>query len=79
MKIEKLYNKDIADILDYEEFIETLKSNPNEKFLKELHKKYEYRSQEEALRTLQVELIKLQEHLEKHNEKMIILVEGRDA
>ena len=44
-----------------------------------MHRKYEYRSQEEALRLLQVELIKLQEHLEKHNEKMIILIEGRDA
>jgi len=79
MEIEKLYKRDIADILEFDDFIKTLESNPSEQFLKELHKKYEYRSQEEALRTLQVELIKLQEHLEKHNEKMIILVEGRDA
>jgi len=79
MKIDKLYNKHIEDILDYEEFVKTLGSTAEESFLRELHKKYEYRSQEEALRTLQVELIKLQEHLEKHNEKMIILVEGRDA
>ncbi|RXK11617.1 polyphosphate kinase 2 [Halarcobacter mediterraneus] len=79
MKIEKLYDKEISDILEYEDFIKVLKENPDENFLKEVHRKYQYRSQEEALRTLQVELIKLQDHLEKHNEKMIILVEGRDA
>lgn len=79
MKIEKLYDRNINDILDFEQFLEKLKNNPDEEFLKELHRKYEYRSQEEALRTLQVELLKLQEHLEKKNEKMIILVEGRDA
>ena len=79
MKIDKLYEKEIEDILDFETFLKTLKESPSEEFLKELHRKYEYRSQEEALRTLQVELIKLQDHLEKYNEKMIILVEGRDA
>lgn len=79
MKIEKLYDKDIEDILDFENFINTLKSEPSEEFLEELHRKYQYRSQEESLRILQVELIKLQDHLEKNNEKMIILVEGRDA
>lgn len=79
MKIEKLYDRKDEDILGYEDFIEQLKSKPDEAFLREIHKKYEYRSQEEALRTLQVELLKLQEHLEKCNEKMIILVEGRDA
>lgn len=79
MKIDKLYDRNISDILGYEELIEKLKNNPDEEFLRELHRKYEYRSQEEALRTLQVELLKLQEHLEKQNEKLIILVEGRDA
>ncbi len=79
MKLEKLYDKEIDDILNYEDFINTLQNQPSEEFLRDLHRKYEYRSQEEALRLLQVELIKLQEHLEKHNEKMIILVEGRDA
>ncbi len=79
MKIKKLYGKEVEDILDYEGFIRALAENPSEAFLQELHRKYEYRSQEEALRLLQVELIKLQEHLEQHNEKMIILVEGRDA
>eukprot|EP01029_Cantina_marsupialis_P031049 TRINITY_DN8718_c0_g3_i1.p1 TRINITY_DN8718_c0_g3~~TRINITY_DN8718_c0_g3_i1.p1 ORF type:complete len:295 (-),score=54.14 TRINITY_DN8718_c0_g3_i1:265-1149(-) len=79
MEIEKLYKRDVKDILEYENFIEKLKKEPTEDFLKELHKKYQYRSQEEALRVLQVELIKLQDHLEKKNEKMIILIEGRDA
>ena len=79
MQIEKLYGKDIDDILDFEEFSEKFENQPSEEFLKEVHKKYQYRSQEEALRTLQVELLKLQEHLEKKNEKMIILIEGRDA
>ena len=79
MQIEKLYGKDIDDILDFKEFSEKFENQPSEDFLKEVHKKYQYRSQEEALRTLQVELLKLQEHLEKKNEKMIILIEGRDA
>lgn len=79
MKIDKLYDRDIDDILEYEDFVKTLNDNPSKEFLEELHRKYQYRSQEEALRILQVELIKLQDHLEKKNEKMIILVEGRDA
>ncbi len=79
MKIDKLYDREIEDILGFEEFVEKIGTKADESFLKELHKKYEYRSQEEALRLLQIELIKLQEHLEKNDEKMIILVEGRDA
>lgn len=79
MKIDKLYNRGIEDILGYEDFVNELKKGNEENFLKELHKKYQYRSQEEALRTLQVELLKLQEHLERKDEKMIILIEGRDA
>lgn len=79
MKIDKLYDREIKDILGFDDFLEELKNSPDEEFLKELHKKYEYRSQEEALRVLQIELLKLQEHLEKQNEKMVILIEGRDA
>ena len=79
MKIENIYNKNLDEILDFEAFVDTLNNEPNNDFLKDLHRKYEYRSQEESLRILQVELIKLQEHLEKKNEKMIILIEGRDA
>jgi len=79
LKIENIYNKNLDEILDFEAFVDTLNNEPNNDFLKDLHRKYEYRSQEESLRILQVELIKLQEHLEKKNEKMIILIEGRDA
>jgi polyphosphate kinase 2 len=60
------------------EFLEKLKKSDNN-FLDDLYKKYIYRTQEHFLSPLQAELIKLQEHLEKHNEKMIVLVEGRDA
>jgi len=37
------------------------------------------RQDEQALKPFQAELIKLQQHLEKQNQKMIILFEGRDA
>ncbi len=37
------------------------------------------RKRERTLRPWQVELIKLQEHLEKHQRRMIVLFEGRDA
>lgn len=37
------------------------------------------RKREHILRPWQVELIKLQEHLEKHQRRMIVLFEGRDA
>jgi polyphosphate kinase 2 len=35
--------------------------------------------EEEALKPYQVELLKLQRHLEDHNRRMIVLFEGRDA
>ena len=37
------------------------------------------RKNEQQLKPYQAELIKLQQHLEEHNKKMIILFEGRDA
>ena len=36
-------------------------------------------AQEKELQPYQVELLKLQKHLEKHNKKMIVVFEGRDA
>ncbi len=42
-------------------------------------RKYLRSKQETSLRPYQAELIKLQSHLEETNQKMIILVEGRDA
>ena len=41
MKIEKLYDRELADILSYEEFVEKIgNKNLDEIFLRELHKKY---------------------------------------
>ncbi len=37
------------------------------------------RREEESLKPLQVELLKLQRHLERHQQRMIVLFEGRDA
>jgi len=48
----------------------------SEEFYARLEKKY---SREEALVPYQVELLKLQAHLERHQKKMIVLFEGRDA
>jgi len=75
--LEKFYEKN-NPTLSQEEFSKSLETKENE-FLDDLYKKYIYRTQENFLSPLQAELIKLQEHLEKHKEKMIILVEGRDA
>jgi len=75
--LEKFYEKNNPSITN-EEFLKKLE-NENGDFLDDLYKKYLYRTQEHFLSPLQAELIKLQEHLEKHNEKMIVLVEGRDA
>ncbi len=47
-----------------------------EEFYARLEKKY---AREEALVPYQVELLKLQAHLERHQKKMIVLFEGRDA
>ncbi|MGB3750148.1 MAG: polyphosphate kinase 2 [Arcobacteraceae bacterium] len=43
------------------------------------HKAIKKREDEQALKPYQAELIKLQQHLEKNDQKMIILFEGRDA
>ncbi|MDB4575647.1 polyphosphate kinase 2, partial [bacterium] len=44
-----------------------------------LFKRYLKHTQESSLKPYQAELIKLQDHLEKTQKKMIILIEGRDA
>ncbi|MBD3841714.1 MAG: polyphosphate kinase 2 [Campylobacterales bacterium] len=74
---KKFYEKHNPNI-SKEEFEKKLKKKDDE-FLDDLYKKYIYRTQEHVLAPLQAELIKLQEHLEKYNQKMIVLVEGRDA
>jgi polyphosphate kinase 2 len=59
------------------ELIEGYRAAKAEKsFAKKAVKK---RKQEQALKPYQAELIKLQKHLEEHQQKMIILFEGRDA
>jgi len=60
-----------------EELIEGYKEA---KALKRFEKKaVRKRKEEQALKPYQAELIKLQKHLEAHQQKMIILFEGRDA
>ncbi|MDD2698542.1 MAG: polyphosphate kinase 2 [Arcobacteraceae bacterium] len=77
MDLEKFYEKN-NPTLTQEDFLKSLEKGDAD-FVDDLYKKYIYRTQEHFLSPLQAELIKLQEHLEKHNEKMIVLVEGRDA
>ncbi|MEA3418339.1 MAG: polyphosphate kinase 2 [Campylobacterota bacterium] len=61
----------------FEKFLEQF--NSSEALQQKVYKKYTKYLQEASLEPYQVELIKLQEHLEKESEKMIVLVEGRDA
>jgi len=63
--------------MTFEDFLE--KFNSSEALQKKVYKKYSYYLQESSLKPYQVELLKLQEYLEKQDKKMIILVEGRDA
>ena len=63
--------------MKFEDFLETF--NSNEAYQKKVYKKYKYHVQENSLKPYQVELIRLQEYLEKHDKKLIVLVEGRDA
>lgn len=64
--------------MEYEDFLREFETG-DEDFKKMLFKRYLKHSQESSLKPYQAELIKLQDHLEKHQKKMIILVEGRDA
>lgn len=51
-------------------------STSSPEFMARLARKY---AREKALVPYQVELLKLQDHLERHQKKMIVLFEGRDA
>ena len=64
--------------MNYEKFVEAVK-NGDETFLKKVHKRYSKFLKEKELQPYQAELIKMQKHLEKTQQKMIILLEGRDA
>jgi len=63
--------------LSFESFKQML--NDDENFEQQVYKKYVKDLRERTLKPYQAELIKLQAHLEKKQEKMIILFEGRDA
>jgi len=80
MGFEKYYDKNLINqvTMDLDDFKKNIKTQ-DESFIDELYSKFMYRTKDVLLKPYQVELIKLQEHLEKHNEKMIILMEGRDA
>ena len=64
--------------MEYQEFLETLEQG-DEEFKQLLYKRYSRHQEDISLRPYQAELIKLQDHLEAQQQKMIILVEGRDA
>ena len=74
-------NNNIVDIdgnaISLDELINVYKKSKSEKSSE--NKAEVKRSNEQALKPYQAELIKLQQHLEDTNQKMIILFEGRDA
>ena len=73
---QSIYEIDGKEV-SVERLIETYKK---EKKRKKVQKKaVSKRANEQELKPYQAELIKLQQHLEEHNKKMIILFEGRDA
>ncbi len=66
-----------GDMVSLEEMIDTYKSFHED--TKDEKKALTSRKNEKALKPYQAELIKLQQHIEATNQKMIILFEGRDA
>jgi len=63
--------------MTFESFLDDFKDNQD--IQQDIYKRYSKQREENALRPYQVELLKLQAHLEKYREKMIVLIEGRDA
>ncbi len=66
-----------GNAISLDELINTFKESKSKKSSE--NKAEIKRSNEQALKPYQAELIKLQRHLEETNQKMIILFEGRDA
>jgi polyphosphate kinase len=64
--------------VEYQEFLQQLEQADDD-FNQLLYKRYARYLDDLSLRPYQAELIKLQDHLEKHQQKMIVLIEGRDA
>ncbi len=63
--------------MEFRDFLDQF--NSNEVFQQRVYRRYNSTLLEASLRPYQVELIKLQNFLEKYGKKMIVLVEGRDA
>lgn len=63
--------------MEFEDFLQQF--NADNIFQQKVFKKFSSALQEDSLEPYQVELIKLQNYLDKQNKKMIVLVEGRDA
>ncbi len=64
--------------MEYQAFLEEFEQGDDD-FKAMVYKRYARYLDDMSLRPYQAELIKLQDHLEKQQQKMIILVEGRDA
>ena len=64
--------------MEYQTFLEELEQG-DDNFKQLVYSRYNRYLDDVSLRPYQAELIKLQEHLERQQKKMIILVEGRDA
>jgi polyphosphate kinase 2 len=77
----EISNKSLFEIdgknISIDELISVFKSSNQDK--KENNKITQKRKDEQELKPYQAELIKLQQYLELHDKKMIILFEGRDA
>jgi len=63
--------------MDFSQFAETFEQDTE--FQQDVYRIFSKITQENTLKPYQAELIKLQNHLEKNQEKMVILFEGRDA
>ena len=64
--------------MEYEEFLDRF-AHGDDEFKRKVHRRYVKYLGDIELRPYQAELIKLQDYLEATQQKMIILVEGRDA
>ncbi len=64
--------------MEYQAFLEELEHGDDD-FKQLVYRRYSRYLDDVYLRPYQAELIKLQDHLEAHQQKMVILIEGRDA
>lgn len=64
--------------MEYQAFLDEI-DNGDDEFKKQLYGRHIKYLEEKSLKPYQAELIKLQDHLEAEQKKMIILFEGRDA